>query len=166
MSEHNQSAASRPETRAGWRNWLEVPLVICGALTIFLMMFLSVSDAFLRSFLNRPIFGANDYTQIILSFAVAISLPLCVLAGRVIAIDTLVKMFPAGLGHLLGWVTSIIGAIMMGYLAWRAYLNAVDAGVFAEATLLLQLPYGPSYYAIAISSAFATILLILERFMK
>ena len=130
------------------------------------MMLLSVSDAFLRSFVNKPIFGANDYTQIILSFAVAISLPLCVLAGRVIAIDTLVQMCPAGVQRLLGWVASIIGGIMMSYLAWRAYLNAVDAAIFAEATLLLQLPYGPSYYAIAIGSAFAAVLLILERIIK
>lgn len=52
---------------------------------------------------------------------------------------------------------------MLFYLAWRAFLNGQEAARFAETTLLLQLPLGPSYYAIAIGSGLAAVLLIAER---
>jgi len=151
---------------SGWRTFIEVPLVISGALIIFALMGLSVSDALLRSFFNKPIFGANDYAQIFLSFAVAVSFPLCVLAGRLIAIDTIVLMLPKKIQMLLDWAVTTIGVMMLGYLAWRAYLNAVEAAMFAEATLLLQLPYGPSYYAVAFGCAMSAILLAAERIFR
>ncbi len=61
------------QQNAVWRRWVEAPLVVCGAALVFVLMGLSFSDALLRSLFNMPIFGANDYAQILLSFAVAIS---------------------------------------------------------------------------------------------
>ncbi|WP_150522456.1 TRAP transporter small permease [Roseibium sediminis] len=149
---------------AGWRHWLEVPLVILGALATFALMGLSVSDALLRSFLNAPIFGANDYAQIMLSFIVAISFPLCALSGRLIAIDTLVRKLPRQLQSLTDWVMTIIGICILGYVSWRAFINAREAALFGETTLLLQLPFGPSYYAVSIGCGLSALVLLAERF--
>jgi TRAP-type C4-dicarboxylate transport system permease small subunit len=151
---------------AGWRRWIEIPLVFAGGVLVFSLMGLSVSDALLRSFFNKPIFGANDYAQILLSFVVSISFPLCVLAGRLIAIDTIVLMLPRALQVVLDWLVTILGTLILGYLAWRAFLNALDAATFGESTMLLQLPYGPSYYAVAAGCAFASVVLILERLTR
>lgn len=151
---------------AGWRKWIEVPLVFAGGILIFTLMGLSVMDALLRSFLNQPIFGANDYAQILLSFAVAISFPLCVLAGRLIAIDTIVLMFPVALQAILDWLVTVLGTSILAYLAWRAFLNARDAALFDESTMLLQLPFGPSYYAVAAGCGFAAVVLVLEKLTR
>ncbi|MEP3429150.1 MAG: TRAP transporter small permease [Roseibium sp.] len=164
MSEHNFGASSLFPT--GWRRWFEVPLVIAGALIIFVLMGLSVSDALLRSFFNKPIFGANDYAQILLSFAVATSFPLCVLAGRLIAIDTLVSKFPKPARILLDWLTTISGVGILSYLAYRAFTNALEAAMFGESTMLLQLPFGPSYYAVAAGCGLSALLLLLERLLR
>lgn len=161
MSE-DQENDGRPDYPDGWRRRLEAPLIACGAVTVFAMMFLSVGDALLRSLFDAPIFGANDYTQIILSIAVSISLPLCVLAGRVIAITTLVALFSDRLRRPIDLTVSVAGAVMMGYLAWRAFLNAREAARFAETTLLLQLPLDTSYYAIAAGGALSALLLLTE----
>ncbi|WP_419913199.1 TRAP transporter small permease [Hoeflea sp.] len=162
MSDEDSEDAGRPVPAAGWRRFIETPLIACGALAVFAMMFLSVGDALLRSLFNAPIFGANDYTQIILSIAVSISLPLCVLAGRVIAIDTLVALLSDRLRRPVDVLVSVAGAVMMAYLAWRALLNAREAARFAETTLLLQLPLDISYYALAAGSALAALLLLTE----
>lgn len=164
MSKQDFGAPSQ-ET-SGWRNWVEVPLVISGALIIFALMGLSVSDALLRSFFNKPVFGANDYAQILLSFAVAASFPLCVIAGRLIAIDTLVLMMPKPAQYWLDWLVTALGAIMLGYVALRAFFNALEAATFGEATLLLQLPFGPSYYAVAAGCGISAILVVLERVLR
>lgn len=149
-----------------WRKRVEVPFVIAGAVLVFVLMGLSVADAFLRSVINSPIFGANDYAQIILSFIVAVSFPLCVLSGRLIAIDTLLRYFPGKLQVFLDWASSLLGIVMLAYLAWRAFFNALEAASFGETTLLLQLPYAPSYYAVALGCGLSAVILLLERLAK
>lgn len=151
---------------SGWRKRVEVPFVIAGAVLVFVLMGLSVADAFLRSVINSPIFGANDYAQIILSFIVAVSFPLCVLSGRLIAIDTLLRFFPGKLQVFLDWASSLLGIVMLAYLSWRAFFNALEAASFGETTLLLQLPYAPSYYAVALGCGLSAVILLLERLAK
>lgn len=164
MAAPTPDEAGPPE--AGWRKWFEVPLVLCGAAIIFVLMGLSVTDALLRSFFNAPIFGANDYAQILLSFAVALSFPLCVLSGRLIAIDTLARRLPVPIQKTLDWATTILGIVMLAYLAWRSFSNALEASEFGETTLLLQLPFAPSYYAVAAGCALSALGLLLERLTK
>ncbi len=151
---------------AGWRRLVEISFVVVGAVIIFALMGLSVTDALLRSAFNAPIFGANDYAQVLLSFAVAISFPLCILAGRLIAIDTLLRKFPDGVQEILAWSSSLLGAGILGYLSYRAYFNGLDAADFGESTMLLQLPFGPSYFALAAGCAVSAILLLLERLIR
>lgn len=155
-----------PARPAGWRSFFEVPLVLAGGLLLFALMGLSVSDALLRSFFNKPIFGANDYAQILLSFCVAACFPLCILAGRLIAIDTLVLLMPSGIRTILDWCATIAGTVILAYVSWRAYSNALEAADFGEATLLLNLPFGPSYYAIAAGCGLSALLLLLERVFR
>jgi len=145
---------------------LEIPLILLGAAGLFILMGLSVSDALLRSFFNRPIFGANDYAQILLSFVVALSLPLCVLSGRLIAIDTLASRLPRAVHAPLDWLTTALGVAILAYLGWRAFVNAQEAALFGETTLLLQLPFGPSYYAVAFGCALSALVLFVERILK
>jgi len=147
----------------GWQRYIEVPLVICGGLMIFALMGLSVSDALLRSFANKPIYGANDYIQILLSFIVALSFPLCILAARLIAIDTLVQMLPERTHKTLDWIVTVIGVAMLSYVSWRTFVNALESAKFAETTILLQLPFGPSYYALAIGCGLSALLLLVVR---
>jgi len=161
-----QKPGSSSAGDARWRKALEIPLVILGALAVFVLMGLSVSDALLRSFLNSPIFGANDYAQILLSFVVGLSLPLCVLAGRLIAIDTLVTRMPRSVQVPFDWLTSALGIVILSYVAWRAFVNAREAAMFGETTLLLQLPFGPSYYAVAFGCALSALVLVAERVLK
>jgi len=161
-----ENPGSQSAGNARWRKGLEGPLVILGAGAVFVLMGLSVSDALLRSFFNMPIFGANDYAQILLSFIVSLSFPLCVLAGRLIAIDTLVSRMPHVIQAPLGWLTTALGIVVLSYVGWRAFVNAREAAMFGETTLLLQLPFGPSYYAVAFGCALSALVLLAERVAK
>lgn len=142
---------------------LETALTIVGGVIVFAMMALSVSDALLRSVLNTPIFGANDFTQVLLAATVAVSLPLCVMAGRAIAIDTLVALLPPGLGRPLNRLVSVSGGGMLFYLSWRCLLNGRDAAAFGETTMLLRIPYGPFYYGLAAGLGVSALLVLLGR---
>ncbi len=158
--DHFHTAHSLQNER--WLKRLEVLLIGSGTLALFLMMFLSVGDALLRSFFDSPIFGANDLTQIGLSIVVSISLPLCVLAGRLVAIDTLIKLAPSYLERSANWLVTGLSVIMLAYIAWRSVLNALSAADFGETTLLLQLSFAPSYYVISAGSAASALLLFIK----
>ncbi len=153
----------RPPSASGPLARLEAALTLMGGAAVFGMMLLSVGDAALRSLLNAPIFGANDYTMIILSVTVSISLPLCILAGRAITIDTLVRQLPPLAGLWLHRLVSLTGALMLFYVAWRCFLNGRDAAMFGETTMLLRLPLGPSYYVLSIGMVLSGILLLIVR---
>ena len=126
---------------------------VLGGLALLALMGLTVSDALLRSLANRPILGAGDLIQVLLALVVAASLPLCVLAGRAIAIESLVQRLPAGLAAAVTRLAHLIAAAALAVLAWRCWINAGEAALFGETTMLRRIPYGPFYAALAVSSA-------------
>jgi TRAP-type C4-dicarboxylate transport system permease small subunit len=137
-------------------------LEIVGGVALCGLMVLTVSDALLRSFANLPIVGANDFTQIILVVVVACSLPLCVAGGRAITIDLLVDLLPTSARTVLQRFAAVSGAVVLGYLAWRCLVNARDAPTFGETTMLMQIPFGPFYLALAIGLAVSALLFLAD----
>jgi TRAP-type transport system small permease protein len=125
---------------------------LLGGLALLALMGLTVSDALLRSLANRPILGAGDLIQVLLALVVAASLPLCVLAGRAIAIESLVRLLPAGPGEAVRRLAHLIAAGALAVLAWRCWINAGEAAMFGETTMLRRIPYGPFYAALAVAS--------------
>jgi TRAP-type C4-dicarboxylate transport system permease small subunit len=128
-----------------------------GGLGILTLMLLTVSDALLRSFANRPLAGANDLTQVMLVVVVACALPLCVTSGRAITIDLFVNLMPKAVRSALHRLSALSGAAALGYLAWRCLLNAREAAFFGETTMLMQIPFGPFYLALAIGLALSSL---------
>ena len=60
----------------------------------------------------------------------------------------------------------LLGIAILAYLAWRAFFNALEAASFGEKSLLLQLPFAPSYYAVALGCGLSALVLLLERLAK
>jgi TRAP-type transport system small permease protein len=140
--------------------WAGVLAEVAGGVALLALMLLTVSDALLRSFANRPILGAGDMVQVILVVVVACSVPLCAMAGRAIAVDLFVRRLPA---VPLAWVYRLTGlgaAAMLGFLAWRCYVNAGEAAMFGETTMLLRIPFGPYYMILAISFGISALLFL------
>lgn len=153
---------SDPSTghQSGTTRWATGLVELVGGFAVFTLMLLTVSDALLRSFANRPILGANDLVQVILVVVVACAVPLCIAGGRAIAIEFLVARLPIRIGKPVGQAMSVIAAVALGYLAWRCWVNAGEAARFGETTMLLQIPFGPFYLALAISFAVSAALFV------
>lgn len=125
---------------------------LAGGLALLALVGITVSDALLRSLANRPILGAGDLIQVTLALVVAAALPLCVLAGRAIAIESLVRALPPALGGGVARLAHLVAACALALLAWRCWINAGEAAMFGETTMLRRIPYGPFYAALALSS--------------
>ncbi|CAN5731693.1 hypothetical protein BH23PSE1_BH23PSE1_08260 [soil metagenome] len=135
-------------------------LEILGGIGVVALMLLTVSDALMRSVLNRPILGANDLTQVTLVVVVAIALPLSILAGRAISIDIVLDRLRPALARLSRRLAALVAACALALIAWRCAINAGEAATFGETTMLLQIPYGPFYRALAVSAALSALLFL------
>jgi TRAP-type C4-dicarboxylate transport system permease small subunit len=132
--------------------WCAGLIEALGGLALLALAGLTVSDALLRSLLNRPILGAADIVQVLLVLVVAASLPLCVLAGRAIAIESLVDQLPSRAAAPIRRIAHLVAAAALATLAWRCWINAGEAALFGETTMLRRIPYGPFYAALAVSA--------------
>ncbi|WP_106753462.1 TRAP transporter small permease [Pannonibacter carbonis] len=146
--------------------WPLLVLEVVGSLCLAALLTLTVSDALLRSLANRPVFGASDLIQVLLCLVVAASLPLCVAAGRAIAIDMLVERLPARLRKPLARLMAATSAGLLLLAAWRCFVNAGEAAQFGESTMLLRIGYGPFYLALAISFVFCALLFAAEALRR
>ncbi len=149
------AAPVRPETGVGDPipvRWGAGLIEALGGLALIALAGLTVSDALLRSLLNRPILGAADIVQVLLVLVVAASLPLCVLAGRAIAIDSVVDRLPPRAAGPVRRLAHAVAAAALATLAWRCWINAGEAALFGETTMLRRIPYGPFYAALAVSA--------------
>ncbi|MDZ4093929.1 MAG: TRAP transporter small permease [Paracoccaceae bacterium] len=159
-SEAENSATGYPQSTL-WRVTEQAVAVLGGGALVALML-LTVTDALMRSILNRPVMGGGDLIQIVLVLVVAAAVPLSVAAGRAIAIDFVVTRLPSAVSRPLLRLTSATSAIAFGYLAWRCQINAGEAAMFGETTMLLQIPYGPFYQVLALSFALCAALFATE----
>lgn len=135
---------------------------IVGGVALILLMLVTVTDALMRSVLNRPVLGGSDLIQVMLVVVVACAIPICVAAGRAIAIEVLVRLLPDNAARSLHRVVAGAGAGALGYLALRCFVNGREAAMFGETTMLLQIPFGPFYLALALSFAVSAMLLVVE----
>jgi TRAP-type C4-dicarboxylate transport system permease small subunit len=148
--------------RSGIERALLGLLELVGAGGVLCLMLLTVSDGLLRTFANRPILGADDYTQVTLALVVSASLPLCVASGRAIAVDLLVRLAPPNWGRVARFGAALLSAVTLGFLSWRCFVNSLEASSFGETTTLLQIPYGPFYLAMAIGMAVSALIFLVD----
>jgi TRAP-type C4-dicarboxylate transport system permease small subunit len=154
--------AAPDEPTPGPVRWVVAALEILGGVGLFLLMMLTVSDALLRSFANRPILGAADTIQVLLVVVVACSIPLCIAGGRAIAIEFVVNLLAEGKRRMLLRLTSLMCAVVLAYLSWRCFVNAREAALFGETTMLLQIPFGPFYTVLSVAFGISSALFLLQ----
>lgn len=119
-----------------------------GGLALFGLMLLMVADALLRTFLNAPMFGAQEVTRVLLSVVVACAVPLCFLQGKSITIDAFVERLAPAWQRRIAAAAHLLSAAALAFLAYRCALNGWEASRFGESSMLLSIPSGPFYLAL------------------
>ena len=132
--------------------------------TLLVLMLLTTADVAGRYFLNQPITGVFDITHFAVLVMVFLGLAYCEFENGHVAIDLFYNRLGPAAARILSRITSLLGAIFCGLIAWRTMVQSVDVKAFNEASQLVLIPFYPFYYVLAFGAALYALVMILRIF--
>ena len=144
-----------------WFDRAMVPLLgyLAAALMLCLML-LTCVDVFGRYFLNKPVTGGFELTEVLLAALIFAGLPLVTLRGDHITVDLFDPVTPEWLFRIQHALASLIGAACTAYLSWRLWLRADALDRAGETTSQLHFRLAWLTYAMAILMALTAVALV------
>lgn len=136
-------------------------LSLLGGLALVALMLLTVVDVTLRAAFSRPIFGVTEVTELGLILVTVLGIAHCGFTGAHIAIDFLELLLPRAALRVSDAGVRVAGAALMGAIAWRSVVEALDADDRGAHSNLLHIPQMPFYLVVALGFAlYGAVLLV------
>lgn len=135
--------------------WLSIALLLG-------LMAVTGLDVIGRYFLNAPLRGAFELTEVLLAALVFSALPLVGRAGEHVDVDIVTNFFPSGLQRALALVVAIICAGTLLVFAWRLGLLGQAQATDGARTESWGIPYAPLAFFGALTCVLAALYGILK----
>jgi TRAP-type C4-dicarboxylate transport system permease small subunit len=107
---------------------------------VFAMMALTFVDVVGRYFLNAPVSGSAEATELMLAVIVFAGLPLAAAAREHIQIDLLEHMLSDRARRIQARFGFSVAAVVTAFVAWRLALRALELGRFNDLSSHLGFP--------------------------
>jgi TRAP-type C4-dicarboxylate transport system permease small subunit len=134
------------------------------ALLMFCLMLLTCVDVVGRYFLNKPVTGGFEMTEILLAALIFAGLPLVTLRGDHITVDLFDAVTPDWLFRIQHVLASFIGAACTGYLSWQLWLRAGELATRGETTSQLGFKLAWLTWAMSLLMALTAAALVVVAF--
>ena len=136
-----------------------------GGFFLLALTVITVVDVTLRSAFNSPIFGGQDIAQLFMIMVVCCSIAYSGRSGGQVAVE-LFDSFGSERGmRWIGITIKMIGVAMLGVLSWHLVISGLDAHEFGEATLTLEISFGPFFIILAVGIALYLLVLMAEIYL-
>lgn len=148
---------------------LELGLGICCALLLAGMTGLTVVDVVGRYWLNAPVRGAFEMTQLMLGALVFAALPLTTSRREHVEVDMIYGMVPPVMQSLMTAISAFISTVVLFVLSWRLAAHAVRLMEDGSVTNALDIPLAPLSWiaaASALLSGVYTLVLFKKAFRR
>jgi TRAP-type C4-dicarboxylate transport system permease small subunit len=137
---------------------VELLLGFLVSLILFALMLMTAVDVLGRYFFNVPLLGAYELSEIAIALVVGGSLPLVTMRREHVEINVLDPLL-VGKGHeLRAALVGACGVFANGVVAWRIWVEAVNARELQAVSDLLQIPRAPILYFVSTSLALAAVI--------
>ena len=144
-----------------------MPVLGCvAAVVMFCLMALTCVDVIGRYFLNRPVPGGFELTEILLAGLIFAGLPPVSLRDEHVTVDPFDPVTPDWLFRIQHIVACAVGFLCSGYLAWRLWLRAEHMDRAGETTAVLKIKLAWLTYSMSLLMAFTAIALIVLAFRR
>ncbi len=138
-----------------------VALYAGGAAVVGLAVLTVVAVVF-RYVFNAPIFGADDFNQILLVLTVAFAVGYSGRSGGQVVVEILGIVSGPTLTRWTDIVVKAAGCAMMAVLVWMLVESGINAAKYGETTLSLELTLQPLFWALAFGMALYGLVLLAE----
>lgn len=139
-----------------------IALIIGGAGLAIMTLLCAINAAVMRKILNNPIIGAEEMLVVLLVVVVVVSIPFGARTGAHIEIDILESRMSAGFAKWSMLLVKSAGFVLLAIMAWRLWHTGGTAAKFGETSQLLLIPFGPLYYAMAVSIGLYAVVVLLD----
>jgi TRAP-type C4-dicarboxylate transport system permease small subunit len=112
-----------------------------GLLAAFVMT-VTFAGVFMRYVLRQPLMGGFEMIEIGMGLIVFTALPWMVRQGGNIRVTVVSDLFPRRLARVADCAGQTLGAVLMGFIAWRVWLQGERMMRFNEVTMELRVSKG------------------------
>ena len=120
---------------------------------MFALMAMTGVDVVGRYLFNRPVLGTDEIVAYGMAVIIFGGLPLATLRGEQITADFAAGWLRNVARGLFSRFSSLFAAVTLGFLAWRLLILAGKQLDKGDGSTLLQLPYAPLGYFMALMAA-------------
>lgn len=138
-------------------------LAVVSGLILLALIGLTFVDVVLRYIFSAPFLGAKDLLQMGMILVISLAFPFTWRIGGHIVVDLIPDYGIEALTNLRDLIVRLIGIAIFALLAWRAWVRAGDAALFHEATNMIEVPFQPFFWVLAIAAAFQALVLCVEN---
>lgn len=137
-------------------------LAYAGGLVLAGLTVLIIYEITARYFFNRPFRGGYELTQLAMSLIVACGLPYTAIQRGHVAVDLFSRSLDRPHFRWLNFAVNALGALVVGILAWQSFGYAIRSHGYGDVTNMMRIPQSPFQFAIAVSAALFTVVLVIE----
>jgi TRAP-type C4-dicarboxylate transport system permease small subunit len=138
-----------------------IALFAGGAMVIGLAVLIVIA-VIARYVFNSPIFGADDFNQILLVSTVAFAVAHSGRTGGQVVVEILSIVSGPNITRWTDILVKLLGALMMGILVWKLIESGITAAEYGETTSSLEITLQPFFWVLAFGMALYGIVLIAE----
>jgi TRAP-type C4-dicarboxylate transport system permease small subunit len=128
------------------------------------MMFLTATDVILRYLFNRPLTGAYELIEFMMSILVSFGIAYCAIEGGHVSVDLVVSLFSKRTQAIIGSITSLLSAGLFLLITWQNVLYIGENFHSRLESAVLLIPVYPFIGAVAIGSAALCLVLLMDFF--
>jgi TRAP-type C4-dicarboxylate transport system permease small subunit len=139
-----------------------------GAISLFVMMAITVIDVGGREIFLKPLNGAFELVGMMLIIAGSFGIAYCQVIKLHIRISLISDKFPKRLRNLCWILTLLIGGVMSGLIAWQGLLKMIDliTATLGNKSDTLGLPIWPFMMVMTIGFLWTCFVFLAEIFQK
>jgi len=158
----DRASPARGEAFLDIRPVLERSLGAGAALILFSLVLITCVDVVGRYFLDRPLTGAFELTEVLLAALVFAALPLTTERREHVEVDLLTTALGPRARQLLSAFAGLFSAALLATFAWRLATHAMRSAADGAVTNALEIPLAPFGFLAAFSCLVSAVIAVLR----
>lgn len=141
---------------------IELALTAAAGGLLLALTLITCIDVVARYWFNRPLAGAYELTEVLLSALIFVALPVTTGRREHVDVDILDMFAGRTLRAFMRRLADLVCAVVLGLFAWRVFVHALSLRIDGAATDSLSLPLAPLGFLGAAACALSCVICLIR----